>query len=832
MAYKPLSQTVTNGKSAEVSSSDAVFDAVALKQDALVSGTNIKTINGASILGSGDITAASTALDNLANPTSVSQDLLFQSGKKIRLNASETVNTLLHIKNSDAVSIGVTASPIDTGATVLNTSANISSLLSVGDYIKLAGLADIARITVINSTTQITVSPSLGIGGGGSARNIEKFQTSASFRSSSNVEQFSIVDGKFKFTSNILMGEGAGDKITGATTNNIIIGNSAGRSISVVGECIFIGANAGRSFTTGISNQGLSVIIGHNAGQNYSSGGNKAVIVGHSAGSALTTANDPTLVGYNAGSTLTTGSQVTLIGGGANVTAASVNSATAIGQGATVADSSVAIGRAATANGNSSIALGASSNTNSLSNVMHATVNTAYFNTGPAGAAGGVGAFTLRLGLPTSATDIDGKATLRFQSSQSRGDYHGGDIAFDTAPKTTSGTSLTTYVEKFRIKGEGTANFNADVGINNEFPSETLTVSGNTRLESGDLIFASVGKGVKIATGTNATAGIATISNGQTFVSVSTTAVTANSIILVTNQSSSAAVCVTNKTTGSFRIEHANPVSGNQDCAWFIINPYVFDTDAQSFITTAGITDETQKFALDTLVKDLKAADLWTKLIAIYPFVGGSSTSHSYNLKNTALYQITWNGTVTHNSLGITGNGSTGYGNTGVIPSTHLSQNSCGIGVYLQSSSVVHNGGEFGAWTATTRLSVESLINDEAQAPGTSLARAFVNSLTIRRTNGLASVSRLHRINRTSSSADTAIVQTAAVDNSYGFPSTSVAAPNIALYLCAINDQGVASRFSGKTISFAYASLKYSSSQDIYLKNIIHKFQTALGRQA
>ena len=37
-------------------SQNAVYDALQLKQNTLVSGTNIKTINGTSLLGSGDIT--------------------------------------------------------------------------------------------------------------------------------------------------------------------------------------------------------------------------------------------------------------------------------------------------------------------------------------------------------------------------------------------------------------------------------------------------------------------------------------------------------------------------------------------------------------------------------------------------------------------------------------------------------------------------------------------------------------------------------------------------------------------------------------------------------
>lgn len=51
-----ITQTITNGVTDKAPSEDAVFDALALKQATLVSGTNIKTVNGNSLLGSGDLT--------------------------------------------------------------------------------------------------------------------------------------------------------------------------------------------------------------------------------------------------------------------------------------------------------------------------------------------------------------------------------------------------------------------------------------------------------------------------------------------------------------------------------------------------------------------------------------------------------------------------------------------------------------------------------------------------------------------------------------------------------------------------------------------------------
>ena len=62
--------------------------------------------------------------------------------------------------------------------------------------------------------------------------------------------------------------------------------------------------------------------------------------------------------------------------------------------------------------------------------------------------------------------------------------------------------------------------------------------------------------------------------------------------------------------------------------------PYVSDPDAIAFLMAAGITDGTQAAAINTLVIRMKADGIWTKMKAIYPFVGGSAASHKWNLKD------------------------------------------------------------------------------------------------------------------------------------------------------------------------------------------------------
>jgi hypothetical protein len=110
------------------------------------------------------------------------------------------------------------------------------------------------------------------------------------------------------------------------------------------------------------------------------------------------------------------------------------------------------------------------------------------------------------------------------------------------------------------------------------------------------------------------------------------------------------------------------------------------DADAQAFITAAAITDATQQSAIDTLVKGLKTDGIWTKMKAIYPFVGGTASTHKWNLKDPrdldAAFRLVFNGGWTHSSTGATPNGTNGYANTYYNPSLYGQLNSAHVSYY------------------------------------------------------------------------------------------------------------------------------------------------------
>jgi hypothetical protein len=93
-----------------------------------------------------------------------------------------------------------------------------------------------------------------------------------------------------------------------------------------------------------------------------------------------------------------------------------------------------------------------------------------------------------------------------------------------------------------------------------------------------------------------------------------------------------------------------------------------FDYDALLFLSAASISNSTQRLAINYLTFSLKLNGLWDKLNAIYPFVGGTATTHKFNLKNpldtNAAFRLSFVGGWTHSASGVLPNGTNAYANT------------------------------------------------------------------------------------------------------------------------------------------------------------------------
>ncbi len=98
-------QTITNGVTDKAPSEDAVFDALAGKQATLVSGTNIKTIEGQSLVGSGNIDLAKSdvGLGNVDNTSDANKPV--STATQTALNAKQNTLTLTTTGSSGAATL-------------------------------------------------------------------------------------------------------------------------------------------------------------------------------------------------------------------------------------------------------------------------------------------------------------------------------------------------------------------------------------------------------------------------------------------------------------------------------------------------------------------------------------------------------------------------------------------------------------------------------------------------------------------------------------------------------------------------------------------------------
>lgn len=251
-----------------------------------------------------------------------------------------------------------------------------------------------------------------------------------------------------------------------------------------------------------------------------------------------------------------------------------------------------------------------------------------------------------------------------------------------------------------------------------------------------------------------------------------------------------------------------------------------FDPDAQDFFTRASITDSTQKNAVNQLVLDLKAGSVWTQWESIYPFVGGSASPHSYNLKSSS-YQITWSGTFTHSSSGVKGNGTTGYGDTGLIPvNTPLSQNSAAFACYINSADTTggaimgspRTAGDVDNFQFFTNLSGTSYY---FSAFGTTTGRII----------GAHSGAVSGQFTASRNAADSIVLYRngSSVLSGSGLSEGPPPATYTVL-LFARNNLGTASDFSDCRMAFAGIATGFSAAQAATIDTAIQTFQTALGR--
>jgi len=250
------------------------------------------------------------------------------------------------------------------------------------------------------------------------------------------------------------------------------------------------------------------------------------------------------------------------------------------------------------------------------------------------------------------------------------------------------------------------------------------------------------------------------------------------------------------------------------------IQPAAFDPDAQAFITAASITDSTQQSAIDTLVIDLKTAGVWTKMKAIYPIVGGTASSHKFNLKDPrdldAAFRLTFTSGWTHSADGAAVTAKTAtYADTHLLPSSELSTTSAHMSYYAKT--LVVNDAQIAIGDGNINSMWLGLYSSIYYG-------AIANNY---RSQSYTSAPAYYLVNKSSSTElkfiiDSSIVSTKPI-TSTSFSGTQN------LYLNNHNNSSVFTSVSTCAFATIGDGLTDTESSDLY--TAIQAFQTTLGRQ-
>jgi len=272
-----------------------------------------------------------------------------------------------------------------------------------------------------------------------------------------------------------------------------------------------------------------------------------------------------------------------------------------------------------------------------------------------------------------------------------------------------------------------------------------------------------------------------------------------------------------------------------------------YDTDAQAFFTAADPTGliftTTQKDAVNAMVVSMKASapsgsSIWSKLIAIYPMVGGTTlvpAPHTFNLKDPRdlndAYRLYFGGSWTHSNLGAIPNQSNTFANT-YINTNVLSQNSASVWYYSRdynysaeimgviNNTSTKNGIQFQLRDPTYGgNSYSCIMGQEAGEGDNSVYKTGLLGLS------RISSSQYKRYGRFSGTVSSATVITA--DRT----STSASLLALPIFLAARNVGGtIIDEYSNSGCSFAAIGSGFDAAEAASLNNIVQTYQTALSR--
>lgn len=248
------------------------------------------------------------------------------------------------------------------------------------------------------------------------------------------------------------------------------------------------------------------------------------------------------------------------------------------------------------------------------------------------------------------------------------------------------------------------------------------------------------------------------------------------------------------------------------------------DVDAQKYIDSAGITNATEKTAICNCVKQLKDSSVWTKLDAIYPYLGSTSASCKWNLKNPVnsdtAFRLTFSGGWTFSSTGALPNGVNAYANTYWNSVANAGTTNASMGVYLRNNTADGAKIDIGFMRSSPTAISQILTRYGNEYYGAINTNGAGGRIANTNTAGFFAVSTLALNNIT--------VHKNGVNTPNFPPSTS--SGNLNVFICARNLDGSPIFYSDREHMIDFLGDGLTGAELIKLYNIFTTFKTAVGR--
>lgn len=243
-----------------------------------------------------------------------------------------------------------------------------------------------------------------------------------------------------------------------------------------------------------------------------------------------------------------------------------------------------------------------------------------------------------------------------------------------------------------------------------------------------------------------------------------------------------------------------------------------------SFLTASAISDATIRGGLNTFDIGLISNSLDTKMKALYPFVGGTASTHKFNFMNAAdtnaAFRLTFSGTWTHSNTGALPNGTNAFADTFLNASTSLTTPSH-LSYYTRTN----------ANTGTDQIDIGTTnfwLSLWYKASGLDAILARNQTATVLLNGGAVTDSRgfglTTKIGTTSKIFKNATQVASATDTGTTFPNTSI-------YIGAANFANTANLYTNRQCSFASIGDGLTDTDATNLYNLTQALQTTLSRQ-